>query len=159
MALIGRFGNTSGRPYVEARLLIPRLNVHADLSFLVDTGADRTYLMPGDATLLRLYESIMMPALHVAVGAGGSISGDFVEQAVLVFSDVAYLYVYDFQIIVAPDNNATRGVPSLLGRNIIDSWHLTYSPGTQTLAADVMSCSAVLEVPREHSVSPWRALE
>jgi hypothetical protein len=50
----GRFGNTSGRPYVEGRLVIPRLKVRGDISFIFDTGADQTVLMPMDGTRLLL---------------------------------------------------------------------------------------------------------
>jgi hypothetical protein len=48
MAIAGRFGDTTGRPYLEGRLVLPRLGKRGDFSFLVDTGADYTYLMPGD---------------------------------------------------------------------------------------------------------------
>jgi hypothetical protein len=38
--LSGRFDGISGRPYIDGRLSIPRLNLAADVSFLIDTGAD-----------------------------------------------------------------------------------------------------------------------
>ena len=41
----GRFGNTTGRPYVNGRLLLPRLRLSTNLS---DTGADVSVLMPVD---------------------------------------------------------------------------------------------------------------
>ncbi len=44
--LIGRFGHTSGRPYFEARVVLPHLNVAGNVSFLLDTGADKSLLMP-----------------------------------------------------------------------------------------------------------------
>ena len=44
----GRYGNTSGRPYLEARVILPNLKIGGDVSFIVDTGADRTVLMPID---------------------------------------------------------------------------------------------------------------
>lgn len=42
--LRGRFGDTTGAPYIEGRLILTRLNLTADISFLVDTGADYTVL-------------------------------------------------------------------------------------------------------------------
>ena len=46
--LRGRFGNTSGRPFLEGRLILPNRNLSFEISFLVDTGADDTILMPAD---------------------------------------------------------------------------------------------------------------
>jgi len=47
--LQGRFGNTSGRPYIEGRLSFPRLGIAGDISFLMDTGADTSVIMPIDS--------------------------------------------------------------------------------------------------------------
>ena len=52
--LQGRFGDTSGRPYMSARVIVPRLNVTGNVSFIFDTGADFTMLMPADAAPTRL---------------------------------------------------------------------------------------------------------
>ena len=46
--LQGRYGDTTKSPYVEALLHIPRLGIKSDISFLVDTGADYSVLMPAD---------------------------------------------------------------------------------------------------------------
>ncbi|MXZ46889.1 MAG: hypothetical protein F4Z08_07880 [Chloroflexi bacterium] len=42
----GRFGDTSGRPYVEGRVYFARFDLEGDISFLVDTGADASLLNP-----------------------------------------------------------------------------------------------------------------
>ena len=55
--LQGRFGDTSGRPYLEGRFYIPRLGVQGNISFLVDTGADSTTLLPADANKLNIDHS------------------------------------------------------------------------------------------------------
>ena len=38
--LKGRFGDTSGRPYIEGHILLPRLKKRGNVSFVFDTGAD-----------------------------------------------------------------------------------------------------------------------
>ena len=39
--LEGRFGDTTGRPYVDGRLFVlGRQELNSNISFLVDTGAD-----------------------------------------------------------------------------------------------------------------------
>ena len=48
MTILGRYGDTSGSPYLEGRLVVPCLEISGDVSFLVDTGADYTALMPMD---------------------------------------------------------------------------------------------------------------
>ena len=50
--LEGRIGNLSGAPYVEARISFPQLGFRGLVSFLVDTGADGTVLMPADTKRL-----------------------------------------------------------------------------------------------------------
>ena len=50
----GRFGNTSGRPYIEAHIDIPSLKISGSVSFLVDTGSDCTVLMQLDAARLKI---------------------------------------------------------------------------------------------------------
>ena len=50
--LVGRFGNTSGAAFIEAYISLPDLALAGPVSFLVDTGADQTMLMPVDATRL-----------------------------------------------------------------------------------------------------------
>ena len=46
--LHGRFGDTSGRPYMEGHVLLPRLGTRGNVSFVFDTGADTSLLMPLD---------------------------------------------------------------------------------------------------------------
>ncbi len=48
--LRGRFGHANKRPYIQGRLFIPRLEIWSDVSFLVDTGADKTSLLPADGS-------------------------------------------------------------------------------------------------------------
>ncbi len=80
--LRGRFGDTTGRPYIEGRLILPTQGLNSDLSFLVDTGADSSMLMPADA--LRMGRDYGKLARKTeSVGIGGR-SPNFVEHATLV---------------------------------------------------------------------------
>jgi hypothetical protein len=40
--LTGRFGDTTGRSYIEGRLSLPRLTISDDISFIIDTGGHKT---------------------------------------------------------------------------------------------------------------------
>ena len=78
----GRFGNTTGRPYVNGRLLLPRLRLSTNLS---DTGADVSVLMPVDGIKMGIdYQALINP--KVVGGVGGNASC-FQESAVLAFDE------------------------------------------------------------------------
>ncbi|GEM_PF-6635547 len=70
MALIGQFEHATGQPHLEGRLILPRLNIRAKISFLVDTGADRTLLMPQDSLDMRLdYNQLAASAVSIGIVA------------------------------------------------------------------------------------------
>ena len=54
--LHGRFGESSGRPYISARVFIPRLGLAGTVSFIFDTGADSSVLMPAEAHIVYGYD-------------------------------------------------------------------------------------------------------
>jgi predicted aspartyl protease len=117
--LEGRVGNTSGAPYMEARISIPRLNLRGLVSFLVDTGADGTVLMPIDSRKLGVdFTSLRNPVTPEGIGGPANA---FTELAVLSFSDRRYIYSYLIPIhIMTPAPHNLR-FSSLLGRDILKS--------------------------------------
>jgi hypothetical protein len=133
--IIGRFGDTTGRPYVEGRLVIPSQSLSTDISFILDTGADRTVLMPMDGAKIGLDYSKLGDACQ-SLGVGG-YSSDFQEDAVLIFLDHGkQLCFYTFKLIVSAPAPEIGTIPSLLGRNIIDRWRVIYDPVNDLLEAD-----------------------
>ena len=125
--LRGRFGDTTGRPYIEGRLIVPGQGLSSNLSFLVDTGADRTMLMPADARQMGLDYSQLTRRTE-SVGIGGA-SLNFVEQATLVFLEPErFLQVYVIDIRIAAPSLEIMDLPSLLGRDVLDRWRMTYDP-------------------------------
>jgi len=118
--LVGRFGNTSGAPYLEARISIPRLTLTGLISFLVDTGADGTVLMPADSRKLAInFGSLRNPV--TSEGIGGAAKG-FNEQIILSFSDRKFIYSYLFTAEIAAPTPHNHRFPSLLGRDVLDQW-------------------------------------
>lgn len=150
--LRGRFGNTSGRPYIEGRLVIPRLDLRGDFSFLVDTGADRTYLMPGDARVLGIDYS-RLAERTTALGVGGP-TNDYMEPALAVFADEQRIYVYEIQLTIAEARPHLMTVPSLLGRNVLDRWSILYRPADGLLEFEVLSADAIAPIGRDPGFSP-----
>jgi hypothetical protein len=118
--LEGRFGNTSGAPYIEARVSIPRFSLRGSISFLVDTGADGTVFMPADSRKLGInFAALRNPV--TSEGIGGPARG-FNEQVVLSFSDRRYIYSYLLDVEISAPSAHNFKFPSLLGRDIIDQW-------------------------------------
>jgi len=118
--LTGRFGNTSGAPYLEARISIPRLRLHGLISFLVDTGADGTVLMPTDSKKIGVnFRSLRNPT--TSQGVGGLAKG-YTEEVILSFRDPKYIYSYLLNVEIAAPTTRNNRIPSLLGRDILDQW-------------------------------------
>jgi hypothetical protein len=117
--LEGRFGDTSGAPYLEASILFPRLGIRGLVSFLVDTGADGTVLMPTDSRKLGIdFGALRNPKRPEGIGG---IARAFEEDAVLSLSDRRYLYSFRVPIhIMEPTTHNVR-ITSLMGRDIIKS--------------------------------------
>jgi len=130
--LRGRFGDTSGRPYIEGSLFLPNLNIRGNISFLVDTGSDETRLHPSDGIRLNIdYGQLGGDA--ESIGTSG-ISHDFIESAIVAFSEPKrFLYVYNITLRIAPYDTGILDLPSLLGRNILDQWRMTYNPQKKSL--------------------------
>ena len=140
--LTGRFGATSGQPCIEGQITIPRLGSKGKVSFLLDTGADRSILMPLDAgkinvnyTKLKDEESLM----ETSVGIGGS-SQNYIEKALVAFANDKMIYVYSIVLGIFTPSKKTRGFPSLLGRDIIDQWRVIYDKSKLQLLAEVVTC-------------------
>src|SRR5262245_48262631 len=125
--LTGRFGDTSGAPYIEARVSFPRLGLRGLVSFLVDTGADGTVLMPIDSLKLGVdFGSLRNPTSSQGVGG---IAHGFNERVVLSFSDRRHVFSYVLRIeVLAPAAHNMR-LPSLLGRDILDQWRCIIDRG------------------------------
>ena len=143
--ITGRFGDTSGRPFIEARLYLPRLNLSGDVSFLLDTGADASILMPADAKRLGLPFN-QLEGDNECGGLGGTVHC-FVERALLVFSDPKKaLYAYELDIDIMHDDPQMEDVPSIVGRDVIDRWRITYDPSHSKLQVVVRSADMTFDI-------------
>ena len=128
--IVGHF-DAFGRPYVKGRVIIPRLDVSENVSFLVDTGADSTCLHPRDA----LGAGVPFGRLRnreLSRGIGGS-SPYFHEPATLVFPDGRAARLYGVGLLIAEPDEANGNLPSLLGRNVINHWYMAYDPANGRL--------------------------
>jgi hypothetical protein len=143
--LRGRFEGTNDRPYLDGRLVIPRSNLKADISFLIDTGADTSALMPADARRLGI-DYATLTGERVSVGIGG-VSRSYTEPVLVAFSDPGKsLYVYQIDIVIPAPSPALFRLPSLLGRDILNRWSMSYNPSRNRLGIRVVSADFNLPV-------------
>jgi hypothetical protein len=63
-----------------------------------------------------------------SIGIGG-ISRNFVEPATIIFSEPRRdLFIYMIQLHICSPTPDIMDIPSLLGRDILDRWRMTYNP-------------------------------
>ncbi len=119
-------------PAVQAYCYLIRLNTGFWVTFMVDTGAAGTCLHGVPAW--RIQRQLRPETSENASGVGGSCLY-YGERAILVFLDTDQNTVsrtlnrLDVQAITLRDIVANRGIPSipsLLGRDILNRWKLTY---------------------------------
>ncbi len=143
--LHGRFGSFTGRPYIKGRLALPRMQIAGDVLFLVDTGADKSLLMPIDGYRLELDYGSLSGGI-ASLGIGG-VSHNFVESAVVVFAETGRnLYLYETELGIATPNPEIMGIPSILGRDILDQWRMTYNPSRNYLGFRVVTADRTIPI-------------
>lgn len=141
--LRGRFGDTSGRPYIEGRLVLPRLSIRTDISFCIDTGADRSLLLPSDGVRMGI-DFTRLTRETESVGVGG-ITRNYLEEAIIVFSEPKrFLYIYMVDLEISPPSPDIMDLPSLLGREILDRWRMIYDPAKKRLSFEVRTADVVI---------------
>ena len=102
-------------------------------------------VMPSDAKRLGIPYDLLQGDRECG-GIGGTIH-NFVERAILVFSDPqVMLYGYDLEISIMPDDSEMEDVPSLLGRDVIDRWRVIYDPQGVGLRVTVRSADTMINL-------------
>lgn len=142
--IIGTLGNLA-RPLVDGSLELPRLGVAMDITFLVDTGADATYLHPRDGLDMGVPFDLLEGSM-TSRGIGGRATY-FPEPAILLFSDhaIPLRYGYRISVNIARPGDVGDRLPSLLGRNVIRRWRMDYDPTAVRLEFTVRDADFTLD--------------
>jgi len=126
------------RPFVNGRIILPRLGIRYPVSLCIDTGADRTIIMPGDGYEMRLPYG-RLQATSAAVGVGGRVSM-YEEQGLVVFmADDRTKHIDEIRFTIAPNERELDALPSLLGRDIISRWRIDFNPPANELRCEVVT--------------------
>lgn len=144
----GRFGDTTGRPYISGRLILPRLRLSSNLSFLVDTGADGSVLMPADAMKMGVDFNQLGDSETVGGFTGNSVC--YKEPALLAFFEQnrSLIRFYSIKAIIPSANPEIMHTPTILGRDVLDRWHMSYDPSKDSLSFTVRSADHTEHVPQ-----------
>ena len=98
------------------------------MSFMLDTGADETALFPDDGERLGVPCAALKKREIDAVGVGGTAE-TYEELAFVDFSDgVRAVYSYEISLTFLEPHEDLDGIPSLIGRDIINRWDVSYRP-------------------------------
>lgn len=147
MPLVGWVQDPHGCPYIDAYVKTPAGVRTSRVSFLVDTGAETSFLMPMDARVLGVdYERLTLSP-DSTTGIGGE-ARFYQEQALVTFFDSEYIYMYELALEIAEPTEHNLGIPSLLGRDILSRWLLRYEAPGGLLAAEVDSADLVVSRAR-----------
>ena len=122
-----------GHPFVNGAVVLPRLNLCGEVLFKVDTGADVSVLSPHDAARLGLVP-LDQPVARTAVLGGHRVI--LLEDALLAFGD-EQLKVYGCTIGILEQPEA-YGLPSVLGRDILERWRITMEPSSGLFQIDLL---------------------
>ena len=139
--IIGWF-SFAGKPFVKARVIIPRLGVQREVEFLVDTGADRTCLNHRDAANMGLFPEILRGSeMTHAEGVGGGRARYFREDARLDFIDTddGQPHGRTLRLLIADMSDTPSPIPSLLGRDVLHLYRMVYAPAERRLELDAPS--------------------
>ena len=75
------------------------------------------------------------------LGIGGA-SESFVESVYLTFAGDVALYGYEIEFRICKPADELMTIPSLLGRDVIDQWRVTYDKPASELLAEAISWDA-----------------
>lgn len=127
-------------PHIKCYLRCPEKTLSGKLDFLIDTGADFTTIMPDDRQTLVIpsrYLTDGVPSMMFGVGGGTPIK--YMQNITFEFKneDAAIQTIQLERIaVLAPATQHRRlfkGVPSLLGRDILNNCAFEFTPKTVIL--------------------------
>ena len=128
----------NGAPYVAGLVMLPHLGISGIVEFLVDTGASRTCLHPRDARALGIGLS-GLSYTRDSQGIGGRASYSPHNAYILFFpNDKPVTQQEKLELLIAEPTDVNLGLPSLLGRDVINRWATLYAPRNGVLRFDAV---------------------
>lgn len=122
--MIHGYFKADGTPYVDARLVFPRLGVGRNVAMLVDTGSSSTILHPHDGrNMLFPFDDLRNEVIVTSVSGTQAY---YEEPAVVSFYDGEARQDFRIDLYVAKPHPVVDGLDSLLGRDILNQLGMEY---------------------------------
>ena len=113
-----------GIPYVSTDVILPRLGIVAKVRFLVDTGSVSTILHSDDAKDMGCpFDELVLPT--ALEGVGGAVTY-YREPAMVKLDHESDVLDFAVEISIAKPGAPTDGLPSLLGRDVLNRLRMEY---------------------------------
>jgi len=132
-------------PAVKAFISIEKLKVKGYLKFLLDTGASTTAILDRDRELLGIRIDGLEKAPTRIGGIGGLVDTYIARDAKIIFKalDVEHVEIldvlvlkHDFSRLSDEEIKRMLAIPSLLGRDVMRKFKLTYSEAKEYVALE-----------------------
>ena len=142
--LFGEFVGDTGRPYIDGYVVIPQFRCYSEISFLMDTGADNTMLLPKGVSRVGLsYHQLTSKSQGLGIGG---LASTFLEPALLAFFNDDTIYGYEIELSILESNDDHGRIEALLGRDIINRWDINYNRPSSVLQADVIFADLTIPI-------------
>jgi len=121
------------QPHIRAHLQCPKQKLGGVISFLIDTGADITVIMPDDREEICIPNRLLVDGHPSFIGGiGGGLSLRYLRNITLEFHDESGELIVPFrldQIAVACPKQTKyyKGKPSILGRDFLSGCAINIS--------------------------------
>ena len=134
----------AGSPYVEGFVELRGLRTDGRVTFLLDTGADVTCIMPQDGHWLGMDYTRIKRWDSPTRGVGGSVRAARRRAQVWFTEDSGVVRQYSLLIDIMPDLESLQGLPSLLGQDILAHWRVVHEPASELLRITVRSADRTI---------------
>ena len=122
--MIRGYFEADGTPYVDVRLVLPRLGIRSHVAVLVDTGSTSTILHPNDVRDMQFpYDELRNEVIVTSVSGTQTY---YAEPAVVSFYDGEARQDFRIDLYVAKPHPVVEGLESLLGRDILNQFGMEY---------------------------------
>lgn len=129
-------------------MVVPCLEISGDVSFLGDTGADYTALMPMDGEEMQVpFASDEFNQLEDSNAEGiGGRSGCKIVPAHVIILGSDHLYLFDIALRIFEPHKNLQSFPSLMGRDIVSRMKMESDPMRGVLSFIVRDSDGMLPI-------------
>ena len=123
------YGYRPPAPYIATAIFLHELNLKARLPLLLDTGASNTMILWGDVERLGIDISKIKPEREFS-GLGGLIRAKPIASTISLSSEKEGIIEENVEVYIVTStcpHPKLKLLPSILGRDIINKYTLSYS--------------------------------